>query len=87
MLISLLKKQAANFITFSSLIFGLLSILSSIDDNYMFAVIYICVAAIFDFFDGFVARKLKTVSLFGKYLDSNSDLISFGVAPGLLIYL
>lgn len=87
MLISLLKKQAANFITFSSLIFGLLSILSSIEDNYMFAVIYICVAAIFDFFDGFVARKLKTVSLFGKYLDSNSDLISFGVAPGLLIYL
>ena len=87
MIISFLKKQAANFITLSSMILGLLSILSSIEGYYVHAVIYICIAAIFDYFDGFVARKLKTISNFGKYLDSNSDLISFGVAPGLLVYL
>lgn len=48
---------------------------------------YICIgaAAIFDFCDGLAARSLKAYSLLGKELDSLSDLVSFGVAPGMLI--
>ena len=45
------------------------------------------VAAFFDFFDGWVARKLKKSSQFGAELDSLSDFISFGLAPSLLINL
>ncbi len=87
MITSFVKKQAANFLTFTSMVLGLFAITQSIEGNYKISALLIMVAAIFDFSDGFVARKLNITSKFGKYLDSNSDLISFGVAPGLLIYL
>jgi CDP-diacylglycerol--serine O-phosphatidyltransferase len=87
MIIQTLKKQAANFLTFTSMVFGLFAIIKSIEGNFKISALLIIVAAIFDFSDGFVARKLNITSKFGKYLDSNSDLIAFGVAPGLLIYL
>jgi CDP-diacylglycerol--serine O-phosphatidyltransferase len=48
--------------------------------------IFIAIAAIVDFFDGFVARLLKVPSELGKQLDSLADVVSFGVAPGLIIY-
>ena len=47
----------------------------------------IMLAAFFDFFDGWMARKLKKSSQFGAELDSLSDFISFGLAPSLLINL
>lgn len=43
-------------------------------------------AAVVDFFDGFVARLFKSTSEMGKQLDSLSDMVSFGVAPGLILY-
>lgn len=49
------------------------------------ASIYIAVAAVIDFLDGFVARLLKTSSELGKQLDSLADVVSFGVAPGLIV--
>lgn len=87
MIVSVIKKQAANFLTLISLVLGLLSIIASTEGNFKKSAVLIIIAALFDYFDGFVARKLNITSKFGKYLDSNSDLISFGVAPGLLIYL
>lgn len=87
MIISTLKKQAANVLTFSSMIIGLFSILNSIEGNFKKSAVLILIAAVFDYFDGLVARKLNISSSFGKYLDSNADLIAFGVAPGLLVYL
>ena len=87
MIISRIKNQAANFLTFTSMVLGLLAIIKSIESNFKTSAVLIIIAAMFDFSDGFVARKLNITSKFGKYLDSNSDLISFGVAPGLLIYL
>jgi CDP-diacylglycerol--serine O-phosphatidyltransferase len=47
---------------------------------------FIFAAAVVDFFDGFVARLFKSTSEMGKQLDSLSDLVSFGVAPGLILY-
>lgn len=50
------------------------------------ASLYIGIAAVVDFFDGFVARLFKAQSAMGKELDSLADVVSFGVAPGLIIY-
>jgi CDP-diacylglycerol--serine O-phosphatidyltransferase len=50
------------------------------------ASLFIALAAVVDFFDGFVARLLKASSEMGKQLDSLADVVSFGVAPGLILY-
>jgi CDP-diacylglycerol--serine O-phosphatidyltransferase len=50
------------------------------------ASVFIGMAAAIDFFDGFVARIVKATSEMGKQLDSLADLVSFGVAPGLIVY-
>jgi CDP-diacylglycerol---serine O-phosphatidyltransferase len=50
------------------------------------ASLYIGLAALVDFFDGFVARMLKVSSAFGKQIDSLADVVSFGVAPGMILY-
>ena len=50
------------------------------------ASLFIGLAAVIDFLDGFVARLFKASSEMGKQLDSLADLVSFGVAPGLIIY-
>ena len=82
-----LTKFIPNFITLMSLIAGISSIKFSIQANWKLAVLMIMLAAFFDFFDGWMARKLKKSSQFGAELDSLSDFISFGLAPSLLINL
>src|ERR1700709_2095734 len=51
-----------------------------------YASLFIGIAAVVDFFDGFVARLFKASSEMGKQLDSLADVVSFGVAPGMIIY-
>ncbi|MDC3146285.1 CDP-diacylglycerol--serine O-phosphatidyltransferase [Alphaproteobacteria bacterium] len=82
-----LTKFIPNIITLMSLIAGISSIKFSIQANWKLAVLMIMLAAFFDFFDGWMARKLKKSSQFGAELDSLSDFISFGLAPSLLINL
>ena len=82
-----LTKFIPNLITLMSLIAGISSIKFSIQSNFKIAVLMIMLAAFFDFFDGWMARKLKKSSQFGAELDSLSDFISFGLAPSLLINL
>lgn len=81
-----LSKYIPNSITILSLCCGLTSIKFSINAEWKIAIYLILLASIFDFFDGWFARKLKEGSNFGAELDSLSDFISFGVAPSLLIY-
>lgn len=50
------------------------------------ASIFICIAAVVDFLDGLVARTLKVSSELGKQIDSLADVVSFGVAPGMIVY-
>lgn len=57
-----------------------------ITESLVTASIYIGFAAVVDFFDGFVARWLKVPSEMGKQLDSLSDVVSFGVAPSIIVY-
>ena len=58
----------------------------NIPEKLAWAGIFIFIAAIIDFLDGFVARLLHATSLIGKQLDSLSDVVSFGVAPAVIIY-
>ena len=76
-----------NVVSLLNVFFGFFSILSSIQGHYDIAAIYILAALFFDGFDGRIARKLGSVSTFGAELDSLSDLTSFGVAPGVLLYM
>lgn len=57
-----------------------------IPEKIYLASVFIAIAAVVDFFDGFVARLLKVPSEMGKQLDSLADVVSFGVAPGMIIY-
>jgi CDP-diacylglycerol--serine O-phosphatidyltransferase len=58
----------------------------NIPEKLTWSAIFVGLAAIIDFFDGFVARLLKAASDLGKQLDSLSDIVSFGVAPAAIIY-
>jgi len=83
---SYLSKYIPNTITILSLCCGLTSIRFTLIEEWKIAIYLIIFASIFDFFDGWFARKLKGGSNFGAELDSLSDFVSFGIAPSLLIY-
>jgi CDP-diacylglycerol--serine O-phosphatidyltransferase len=55
-------------------------------ENLVLASVYIGIAAVVDFLDGFVARLFKATSELGKQLDSLADVVSFGVAPAIILY-
>jgi len=69
-----------------SLFCGFYSITASINDSFLHASWAIGLAAAFDAIDGRIARLTESVSNFGEYYDSLVDVISFGVAPGILVY-
>ncbi len=80
------KSLLPNALTIFGVCLGLSSIKFAIDLNYSMAVIAIGFAAILDTLDGRVARLIKGTSKVGKELDSLTDVISFGVAPGFIMY-
>ena len=75
-----------NLFTTGALFAGYYSIIASINGRYEIAAIVIFIAALLDGLDGRVARLTNTQSAFGEQYDSLSDLISFGLAPSLLMY-
>lgn len=72
--------------TLINLLLGFLSIVNTMKQQYQLAAILILLSMILDGMDGKIARRLDVSSAFGKELDSLSDLVSFGVAPAILIY-
>ena len=80
------KSLLPNALTIFGVCLGLSSIKFALDANYSMAVIAIGFAAILDTLDGRVARLIKGTSKVGKELDSLTDVISFGVAPGFIMY-
>lgn len=93
-MIKTLISQIPNTITCTSLLFGCMAVVASFHGPeevwgmacYRWAYVCIAFAAVCDFLDGFMARLLHAYSALGKELDSLSDLVSFGVAPGMLVY-
>jgi CDP-diacylglycerol--serine O-phosphatidyltransferase len=79
-------RHIPNTLTCISLAFGFYASVSGLAGNYYMALAAILIAAVFDFLDGLAARALKAYSAMGKELDSLSDLISFGVAPGMMLF-
>lgn len=82
-----MKKHLANFVTTLNLICGCFGIGYLFNYDIITASYFVFIAAIFDFLDGFVARKLNAQSPFGKDLDSLADVVSFGVLPGLIMFV
>lgn len=76
-----------NILTAGSLFFGFLSITRSLSGDFYLASIFILIAGLLDGIDGKVARLTGTESRFGMEFDSLSDLVSFGLAPAILMYL
>ncbi|QUH18504.1 CDP-diacylglycerol--serine O-phosphatidyltransferase [Alkaliphilus sp. B6464] len=80
------KSHIPNMFTLFNLSLGVLSIINILAENYFLAALLILLAALMDRFDGKLARKFDAESDLGKELDSLCDLISFGVAPAILIW-
>jgi CDP-diacylglycerol--serine O-phosphatidyltransferase len=81
-----MKKHIPNFITSLNLFSGCIAVYLAFQGNFQGAFIAILASAVFDFFDGFAARLLKAYSPMGKELDSLADVVSFGVAPGAIVF-
>jgi CDP-diacylglycerol--serine O-phosphatidyltransferase len=76
-----------NLFTTGNMFFGFFSMVKSLEGDFVMAAYAIVGAAIFDLLDGRVARLTHATSKFGMEYDSLSDLVSFGVAPAILLYL
>ena len=81
-----ITKHIPNFITCLNIFSGCVAIHFAFQANYPAAFVAILLAAVFDFMDGFAARLLKAYSPMGKELDSLADVVSFGVAPGAIVF-
>lgn len=80
-------KHVPNIITCLNLFSGCLSCVMTLEyHNYFGAFLFVVLAAVFDFMDGFSARLLKIFSPIGGELDSLADVVSFGLAPGLVVF-
>jgi CDP-diacylglycerol---serine O-phosphatidyltransferase len=100
-MIQKIKAQIPNIFTLLNLVFGCMAIIATVQngliitdasipidvpEKMLLASLFIAIAALIDFFDGFVARLLGASSEMGKQLDSLADVVSFGVAPGMIVY-
>lgn len=75
-----------NLLTTINMFFGFYAIIAAIEGNYALAAYAVVAAAVFDLLDGRVARITHSTSEFGAEYDSLCDLVSFGLAPGLLLF-
>jgi CDP-diacylglycerol--serine O-phosphatidyltransferase len=73
--------------TCGNMAFGILSVMSSINGQFIRAAWILTLALLCDILDGRIARMTHTTSDFGLQLDSLSDLVSFGIAPAMMIYM
>jgi CDP-diacylglycerol--serine O-phosphatidyltransferase len=81
------RRSIPNFLTLCNLASGVVSITLVLRGDLVWAAIFIFIAALFDFLDGTAARLLDARSEIGKQLDSLADVVSFGVAPGIIIFM
>ncbi|MBQ4228602.1 MAG: CDP-diacylglycerol--serine O-phosphatidyltransferase [Bacteroidaceae bacterium] len=82
----MIKRHIPNSLTCCNLICGCFAIGCAFYGQYHYAVLMIIVGAVFDFFDGMVARALGVSSPIGKELDSLADVVTFGVAPSAIVF-
>jgi len=76
-----------NIFTSMNIFCGFYAVIAAVDHKFVTAAVAILIAAVFDLLDGKIARATRTTSTFGVEYDSLADVISFGLAPGLMVYL
>ena len=81
-----IKSHIPNILTLANLFCGILAIKVGFSEHYFLAAFFVVLGAFFDFLDGFAARLLKVQGELGKQLDSFADMVTFGVAPGVVMY-
>lgn len=81
-----IKNNLANAFTLANLFSGSIGVIHLLAGNYQITALCIILSLVLDFFDGFIARALKSNSNLGAQLDSLADMVSFGLLPGLVIY-
>ncbi len=82
-----MKFLIPNILTLTNLVLGIICIINIINQSNDFPILILFYTCLFlDFMDGFLARRLKVISEFGKQLDSLADLVSFAVLPTLALY-
>ncbi len=82
-----MKKHIPNTITSLNLFSGCIAIVMAFEGAFFWVVFWVILAAVFDFFDGMAARVLNAPSKIGKELDSLADVVSFGVAPSVAVFI
>ncbi|HHV75774.1 MAG TPA: CDP-diacylglycerol--serine O-phosphatidyltransferase [Syntrophothermus lipocalidus] len=80
-------KFVPNLLTLLNLSLGTLALINLFTGDYAKSAVYILLAVVLDGMDGRLARRLQVASEMGKQMDSLSDLVSFGVAPALLVFV
>lgn len=81
-----ITRHIPNTITSLNLLSGCFATVYALNGNFKCAFLFIIAGAVFDFCDGLAARALKAYSPMGKELDSLADMVTFGVAPAMLLY-
>lgn len=83
---NVIKNNIPNTVTCLNLFSGCIACVMAFEARYDLALLFIILSAVFDFFDGMLARALNAHSTIGKDLDSLADNISFGLAPSVIIF-
>jgi Phosphatidylserine synthase len=78
-----ITKHIPNILTCLNIVSGCIAVVAG---SVEMAACWIIIGAVFDFADGFAARMLKAYSPIGKDLDSLADMVTFGVAPGMIVF-
>ena len=81
-----ITKSIPNTFTLLNLLSGLIAIICIFNGYYDHAFLLVCLGIFFDFWDGFLARKLEAQSALGLQLDSLADMVTSGVVPGLMMF-
>ncbi|MCK5781047.1 MAG: CDP-alcohol phosphatidyltransferase family protein [Flavobacteriales bacterium] len=82
-----MKKHIPNIITLGNLSSGLIAVVLILNGYFVWAGFFTFLGAFFDFFDGMVARLLGVSGELGKQMDSLADMVSFGVVPGMAMFM
>lgn len=81
-----IKNNLANLFTLGNLFSGSVGVVHLLFDDYKTTAICLVISLVLDFFDGFVARAMKSNSDLGVQLDSLADMVTFGFLPGVVMY-
>lgn len=81
-----MKRHVPNIVTLLNLFCGSIAVVFAVNNNFVAAAFFVFLGIFFDFFDGFLARKLNVQSELGIQLDSLADLVTSGLVPGIVMF-